>query len=149
MVKVSLDEELLAFAKDFSGKCSELSIGDYSSDSKKYIIEYRERLEAPHTMFRVGRTTGVIQVSKSSVSSIHYNKNSVFFAIIWCVVEREILNIEASDIEAIFLYHKQGLPLDDITLMFEEQFRLVDTEQNRTRFKNMVECIEILKNKKE
>lgn len=139
------DEELLKFADFFSKNWKTLEIGNYASDDNKYQIEYLDKIihfgSEPSTNIRVGQTTGTIEISKSKLQIIEASSDFIFFSILWCVVEKIILNTSKSDIIAMEYYIGTGKSVENVMTCWEKIVSIDPTEVDKKRLQAVTDFI--------
>lgn len=140
------DEELLAFANQFSKLWRKLSAGDkipsvFSSDKGKYTVYlydklynklnydirdaefFPEQLDEQNTVPKesdtsaiINHTSLIIELSKSRLLKQDASENYIFFLILWLMVEKEIKKTINSDKITLDYYATTGREFETIII---------------------------------
>lgn len=99
ILKFSFDEDLIAFANDFSLKYRKLGIGEYKSVSGNCAIRYMEGADDDRINgARVNANSGVIDLDKLFFDQELITADFVFYTILFCVV---MFKTEAEDTDQL------------------------------------------------
>lgn len=142
-------EELIKFAKDFSGKWENLSCGVYKSSNEKYTIHYKEKLldqktnEEVNTNVRIGHSTGRIEISKKRITELNTNKDYLFFIILWCIAQLHLNNYSEADIQTIKYYLSTGRSKINLLNDYINLFKTAPSELNRERMEKIIHLTDL------
>lgn len=143
------NEELLAFAKDFSSNYKKLKAGDYLSKRGRYAVKYMDKIKdkdtgrVVHTAARVSSKTGVIEFDRKwFLKQKRVTGNFVFYLIIWHAVMKRIHdggNPSCMQADAMTneLYIKEGRSKKDIVVGWLEVFSYANSDFNGQRYMEM------------
>ncbi len=109
------DPDLLKFAKEFSDAYKILSPGYYSSNNKKYHIDYLPRIKDPitnkisDTGIRIWNKSGIIELDKTFFNHKKFTSDFIFYQILVCVIYNEhSFDIHKADELAVECYITTG-----------------------------------------
>ena len=145
------DQELLAFAETFSENWNIIGPGDYvSPGDKKYHIKYVDRItvdgEEKTTNILVENPSGMIVISRDKLRKLETNDDYIFFMVIWCIIQREILDTEKSDIRTMEYYLTTGRLPKNVMTGYISLFSSGDNDVTRERIQALIDFVN--KNKK-
>lgn len=112
-IPMVIEQELIEFATYISNNFKNLDKEKfYYSKNEKYKVEIYETFTSLQagglkTPARVGQSTATIQLQRKKIEE-NYSKDFVFFIVIWCGVEFELLDLELSDLVSIEYYLTTG-----------------------------------------
>ena len=134
--------ELLKFANWFCNNCKECPTGVYTSEGENYKIKYLDEIldyvnNKRNTGARIGHTSGIIEMDRTFVRSECVTPDFVFFLTLWCIVCKEVVNIDEADRITTAYYLKTNRSKKNLLVGFVELLRKTETEHNLQRVKTM------------
>lgn len=128
--KFEPSQELLDFANDFSDRWEKLSDGNYFSKNNNYEINIDD---SKNTFFRISHQTKIIQVSTSKIHELEVSPDYIFYTILWCEIEWNVINYEMADKIAIEYYLTTGRPIKKIIEGSIKLFNNYNSQRNMSR----------------
>lgn len=139
------NDELIAFAKQFSDNYRIVSNGTYQSDDGNYRIDYLDEIRDKLTNYvvntpaRIGHDSKIMQLDRSKFMSYKENYDFVFFIILWLIAKVECVkckyNDSYTDIFVLGYYVSTGRSLKNMALGFLDIIKNTgNTEHNHKRY---------------
>jgi len=144
------NEELLGIAETFSENWNLVGPGDYvSPGEKKYHIKYVDKIttdgQEQTTNILVEYPSGMIVISKDKLHKLVTNSDYVYFMILWCIVQREIVadrnDLEQVDVITMEYYLTTGRLPKSVVDGYISVFSSGDNEVTRQRIQGLINFV--------